>query len=91
MSRERKLLDFGGLDDFDPPPNSLAASGSEERRAIDRASEFPSRERSEEAQMNVRAPSAVLNRFRSMAKGERYTYGAFLEILMDQYEKGRKA
>lgn len=85
MPGERKALDFNGLDDFEPRKRDKIAP-IEERKAIDKISTFPSRERSDEGQINIRAPSDVLQRFRQMAKKERYTLGAFLEILMKSYD-----
>lgn len=89
MTTERKPLDFGDLDDFDTRPKAApqpAESRAAERKAVDQMAAFPSRERSDEAQMNIRASAPVLNRFREMAKRERYKLGAFLEIMMDAYE-----
>jgi len=85
MSGERKNLDFGNLDEFEP--RQKTAPLPVERKAVDQVTAFPSRERDDEAQMNIRAPEAVLNRFREMAKSERYKHGAFLEILMNAYEQ----
>lgn len=90
MTGGRKPLDFGSLDDFDnPKPSRIETevfAPVDEKKAVDRVSAFPSRERSDDAQINIRAPSDVLHRFRAMAKKERYTLGAFLEILMDSYD-----
>jgi CHAD domain-containing protein len=85
ISGERKTLDFGSLDEFEPRQKTTPLPL--ERKAVDQATAFPSREREDEAQMNIRASGAVLNRFRQMAKGERYKLGAFLEILMNHYEQ----
>jgi hypothetical protein len=84
----RKALDFGGLDDFQPiqPAERQDAGTDEQRRVVDRASAFPSREADAEGQLNIRASSEMLARFKAAAKKERYTYGAFLEILLDNYE-----
>lgn len=86
----RRALDFGSLDDFQPsrPIARPEASVDEQRRVVDRASAFPSREADAEGQLNIRAPNDMLTRFKAAAKKERYTYGAFLEILLDRYEKG---
>ena len=84
-SGERKILDFGDLDEFEP--RQKTASLPLERKAVDHAAAFPSRERDDEGQMNIRAPEAVLKRFREMAKSERYKLGAFLEILMNAYDQ----
>lgn len=95
MTSERKPIDFGNLgdlDEFEPKPTKPEkgrASPAAAKKAIDQVAAFPSRETSDEGQMNVRAPEAVLSRFRAMAKADRYTLGAFLEILMDQYEQSK--
>lgn len=86
MSRERQGLNLDELDAFQPRPRS-SQSTETERKIVDRASQFPSREARPEAQMNIRAPAEVLERFRTLAKSDRYTLGAFLEILMDAYEE----
>jgi len=93
MSSERKPIDFGGLgdlDEFQPKPakpERARATPAATKKAVDQITAFPSRESGDEGQMNVRAPEAVLARFRAMAKADRYTLGAFLEILMDAYEQ----
>ncbi|NLS27465.1 hypothetical protein S2M10_24610 [Sphingomonas sp. S2M10] len=85
----RKALDFGGLDDFQPtrPAERPQATAEEQRRVVDRASTFPSREPEAEGQLNIRAPNDMLTRFKAAAKKDRYTYGAFLEILLNSYEE----
>lgn len=84
----RKALDFGGLDDFKPTGSIERpdVATDEQRRVVDRASAFPSREADAEGQLNIRASGEILTRFKAAAKKERYTYGAFLEILLDSYE-----
>jgi hypothetical protein len=87
----RKALDFGGLDDFQPsrPIERPEVAVDEQRRVVDRASAFPSREAEAEGQLNIRAPNDMLTRFKAAAKKDRYTYGAFLEILLNSYEERR--
>ena len=82
---DRKALNFDALDDFETRP---PAASRVTRKAIDRTTGFPSREASEDGQINIKAPAALLERFKAMAKAERYKHGEFLEILMDHYEKG---
>lgn len=90
MTTERKPLDFGDLDEFQPRPKNERAKPQEaERKAIDQVAGFPSREREDEAQMNIKASDAILTRFRTMAKAERYKLGEFLEILMNAYERDK--
>lgn len=89
MSDRRSTLDFGALADFAPRSRNPAPEQEQVQVAVDRHSAFPSRERAEESQINVRAPADVLDRFKAMAKKDRYTYGAFLEILMDRFEAGQ--
>ncbi len=63
---------------------------SDARRSIDAVSQFPSREASADAQLNLKGPRDVLDRFRTMCKADRRAYYDMLEILMDGYEgKGR--
>jgi hypothetical protein len=85
MTGQRRSLDFAELDEF-TPRQKPAAPAAVERKAIDQAAAFPSRERADDSQMNIKAPVATLTRFRKLAKSERYTLGEFLEILMDAYE-----
>lgn len=81
----RQALNFGDLDDFDVvKPKTIEKERVEKK--IQKTSEFPSRESSVEDQINIRASKKVLDRFRKMAKEERYKHGAFLEILMENYK-----
>ena len=84
MADARQALDFGGLDDFDlPTPKS--AQIQIVKKAIDQSATFPSREAIDDSQMNIKAPAEILERFRGLAKAERYRHGEFLQILMDAY------
>ncbi|SEA87642.1 hypothetical protein [Rubrimonas cliftonensis] len=83
MSEDRKSLDFGVLEEFKP----RAPSREPDRAAVDRAAAFPSREPADDAQMNIRASKVEIERFKAMAKAERYRHGEFLVILMDAYER----
>lgn len=85
MMTDRKALDFGGLDDFEPRPKPQVASPAA-KKAVDRVAGFPSREAGEDSQINIKASTAVLERFKAMAKAERYKHGEFLQVLMDAYE-----
>ena len=62
----------------DPAPATGAGGGLE--------GGFPSREPVDEAQLNIKLPRAEAARFRRLAKADRYTLGAFLTLLMDEYE-----
>ncbi|EJF82524.1 hypothetical protein [Bartonella rattimassiliensis] len=86
MSTERKPLKFSELDVF-KPRQTKSALNTVKRKEIDRAVTFPSREQSDEAQINIKASIVTINRFKSMAKKERYRHGEFLEILMDAYKQ----
>lgn len=81
---DRKALNFDDLDDFEP---RSPVARQTIRKSIDRTTGFPSREPNEDGQINIKAPVALLERFKAMAKAERYKHGEFLEILMDFYEK----
>jgi len=85
MNGERKSLDFGDLEEFVPRPKSTLPT-EVDLKSIDNQAAFPSREREDEAQMNIKASGLVLNRFRQLARKERYRHGEFLEILMNTYE-----
>jgi hypothetical protein len=85
MSGERQVLDFGELDDFAPRPK-LAVPPTTEREAVYQAASFPSREPDDDGQINIKGPEATFERFRQLAKKERYRHAAFLAILMDAYE-----
>lgn len=87
MTNTRKPLDFGSLDDFETRPKPQSTPRPATQKAVDRLAAFPSREAADDAQMNIKASAATLDRFRTMAKAERYKHGEFLEILMDAYER----
>lgn len=74
------------LDDFAPRARDNAPV-NDTRKAIDSASSFPSREASPDAQLNLKGPRDVLDRFKAMCKADRRAYYDMLEILMDAYEK----
>lgn len=91
MNEARKPLDFGGLDDFDlPAPKARVQKPIQvTKKAVDLAATFPSREAEDDIQINIKASSDIVDRFRAMSKAERYKYGEFLQILMDAYSKKR--
>ncbi|MGF1502308.1 MAG: hypothetical protein ACFBSD_10880 [Paracoccaceae bacterium] len=84
------IPDLNDLDDFDSqkqtPRRVHGPANDRERRAIDRASSFPSREISEEVSLFVRLPYETRERFKRLCKTERYKYGDMLAILMDEFE-----
>ncbi|WP_273788565.1 hypothetical protein [Bartonella grahamii] len=86
MSTERKTLDFSELDDF-KPRQAQSSLNIVQRKEIDKAATFPSREQSVEIQLNIKASINIINRFKLMAKQERYRHGDFLEILMNAYKQ----
>ena len=67
MTGQRRSLDFGELEEFTPRPKP-AAPAAVERKAVDQLAAFPSREHPDDAQMNIKAPTATLARFRQLAK-----------------------
>lgn len=80
------------LDDF--APRSRAGQGArapvpaaDARRSVDEVSQFPSREASSDAQLNLKGPKHILDRFRAMCKADRRAYYDMLEILMDGYQR----
>lgn len=93
-----KIPAFDEMDDFAPravasPLSSRVATApglpteaAETRRAIDAVSKFPSREASQDVQMNLKGPRHVLDRFRALCRADRRAYYDMLEILMDSFE-----
>lgn len=77
------------LGDFAPRGGTPTAP-SETKRAVDRAASFPSREASPDAQLNLKGPRHILERFKAMCKEDRRAYYDMLEILMDRYESSRE-
>jgi len=96
-SGERQSLPMdtiASLDEFKPwaPVRAPAVTHEREKKAIDEASQFPSRQAPDDDQLNIKGPKALLDRFRRLKKTERYKYADLLEMMMDAYEraKGRK-
>lgn len=89
MSEARKTLDFDALNDFDVPAPKPRPSRPTPaaKKAVDVVTSFPSRDPSQDGQLNIKAPVDVLRRFQAMAKADRYTYGEFLELLLNAYTK----
>lgn len=91
MSGDRAALPIPGtaddLDDFAPRAGQGARPPAETRKAVDRVAGFPSREASGDAQMNLKGPKHIIERFRAMCKADRRAYYDMLEILMDAYER----
>lgn len=88
MSADRSTLAMPDLDDFEPRPKGQGGDRSPTavKKAVDKASSFPSREASKDVQINIHGPSDVIERFKAMAKDDRRSYYAMLEILMDNFE-----
>lgn len=88
---DRKALiipDLGvddGLDDFAPRAAARPAV-AETRKVIDQASSFPSREAGADAQLNLKGPRHILERFKALCKADRRPYYDMLEILMDRFD-----
>lgn len=78
------------LDDFAPRggagQGAPTAPPADARKAVDAVSHFPSREASADAQLNLKGPREVLDRFKTMCKADRRTYADMLGILMDRFE-----
>lgn len=49
-------------------------------------SHFPSREASNDGQLNLKGPREILDRFRQLCKDDRRAYYDMLQILMDRYD-----
>ncbi len=80
----RASLNFEGID----KPRAQARSEPTQRRAIDHASGFPSREPAE-GQINIKGPSSEIARFRSIAKRDGLRLIGLLSRALDAYEEGR--
>lgn len=84
------------LDDFAPRggagegPGLAPRSSAEARRSVDAVSQFPSREALADAQLNLKGPRHVLDRFRAMCKADRRAYYDMLEILMDEFDRSKR-
>lgn len=89
MNTERKTLAMDDLDDFQPRPPKAGAVKAE-RKAVQAVASFPSREASQEDQLNIKGAKATLDRFRALRKSERYPYAVLLEMLMDTYEREKE-
>tara|TARA_R110002124_G_scaffold126339_3_gene285859 strand:- start:497 stop:778 length:282 start_codon:yes stop_codon:yes gene_type:complete len=89
MNTERKTLSMDDLEDFQPRPPRPSAAKTE-RKAVQAIASFPSREASQEDQLNIKGSKATLDRFRALRKAERYPYAILLDMLMDAYEKKEK-
>lgn len=89
MGEDRTALnmDIEGLDDF--TPKKPKQPSAEVKKAVDKVANFPSREASGTAQMNITGDKAVLDRFDRMCKEDRRSRHAMLEILMNAFEEGQ--
>lgn len=75
------------LGDFAPRSSRAGTPAAPaQKRAVDSLSRFPSREPATDAQLNLKGPKPVLDRFRAMCKADRRAYYDMLEILMDHFE-----
>jgi hypothetical protein len=99
---ERKDRSLGNLDDiggFQPRERRAVNTPRKEPEGVT----WPSREaqpvqpqsepdasKEPEAQLGMRGPKRVIDRFKKMAKDDRYSQWAFLEVLMDRFEETGK-
>lgn len=75
------------MDDFTPRETSSAAPAPvAAKKVIDDVSRFPSREASPDAQLNLKGPRDILDRFKALCRADRRPYYDMLEILMDNFE-----
>jgi|GEM_PF-4738220 len=86
MTKDRPPIAFA----IRPKPEK-AKVAEPARKKIEARSQFPSREPDQEqhVQLNIRLEGHVSDRFRAAAKADRYSYGAFLKILLDHYENSQ--
>lgn len=84
---ERTPLNLDDLSDFEPKPPKRKEEQIADKKAVDKAATFPSREASAEGQLNIQGPKHILDRFKSVCKADRRPYYDMLEILMDSFEE----
>lgn len=87
MTQKRQALEFD-LEGFTPRTETVARLPN--RKAVEKVTSFPSREAPDDDQINIKGPKAVLDRFRTLRKSERYKYADLLEFMMDAYEERQK-
>jgi len=85
QTRQGLNMDDLGLDDFKPRQPTTPKKPTQ--KAVADVTSFPSREATEEDQLNIKGSKAVLDRFRALRKAERYKYADLLEFMMDTYEE----
>ena len=87
--QKRQSLDLSALDldDFSPREPAAPSQPLPDRKTVEKVASFPSRQASDEDQINIKGPKAVLDRFRALRKSERYKYADLLEFMMDAYER----
>ncbi len=74
-----RSLDLDRLKQFEPGEGTASAPPMEPDR-------WPSREPMRDGQISIKAPVAVIARFRRLCKDDRRTYADMLDILMKAYE-----
>lgn len=87
MDNDRKALDIPDLDDFAPRPRQAPAVKDEVRKRVDTQASFPSREASNDGQLNMKGPREVFERFKALCKEERRPYYEMLSIMMDRFDE----
>ena len=87
MTSSRTNLPIDDLGDF--KPRGQAQSTATIQKNIEKISSFPSRESGTEGQINIKTDNEILERFRDLAKANRYRHGEFLAILLDAFESTR--
>ena len=85
---DRASLDIVGIDALDDfAPAQKKQNTKAKKKAVDSVSAFPSRESSPDAQMNLKGPQHIIERFKAMCKDDRRPYYDMLEILMDEFDR----
>ena len=82
----RKSLDLGSLSDFQPRRPEEPQKEPVELDYPKPPQAWQSREPIEDGQINIRAPSDTIKRFKKLCKEDRRTYSDMLNILMDSFQ-----
>lgn len=86
--RPLTIPSIGHADDLEDfrPRQSTGPAPCETKRSVDASSGFPSRDARADAQLNLKGPQHILERFKALCKADRRPYYDMLEILMDTYQ-----
>lgn len=92
ISFDKLVEDFG---DDKAPNDALASRGDRMGMAADAQDRWPSREpvqpreQTQIAQISIRGPSHIIERFKRICADDRRHYYDMLEIMMNHFERGQ--